>query len=366
VRRSLLALAVAVMLPLAAAQDAIVPPSERDAQIAEYFGKAGLNPNEPDSFVDFIAHGWSSGKRSGGRPAGLTRWIDLLPLALEEAAMRDMQAARAAMMRLAQGDLSAPWRRLIQEDGITIPAAQRPAFLAQIDQLVRYSACNALSLMGEPAVLPLLRREMAAATSDAARVRWATLGAYLGDPGYVKTLASIARNEAHPSAAMEALAALDQLRGADEVTQAWMPWPRRKAALEDSLTWAKNLDYGAMMDRGEIRAQRLVPLPVRPRPEQLSTLRSVVLWAGVIDEGEHGKLGREARRQLGEMTGAGAASLRSLALDADEDVDVRLQAMLWHGRANPNAHDALLSAMSEDRDPLVREVAAETQARRDE
>ncbi|MGI8907796.1 MAG: hypothetical protein ACR2IE_15045 [Candidatus Sumerlaeaceae bacterium] len=274
--------------------------------------------------------------------------------AMAKLAEAKAKEAVLTLQQIASVDPPAGVLQMLEHDlGRTAPEG-REEFKNRALRLLQYNAVNALSLIGDKNSTQLIRSVSKSETNAAARIQYAICLASLGDASGVGDLVAVIQRENRRESAAAARAFMI-ITGQDFGYSENTPLRARKArAAMYSQWWRSNakdfqVDVAAMNQR---RQQPYTTAQYQPR----NTRDLLKLASNYFDFGNATKA-LEARKALKDSGTSINGELERIAQDANEDLNVRMEAMNWYYESNRAQAKSLMKRLRRDENPEIADKA---------
>ncbi len=304
----------------------------------------GLSEQE---LIAFLKNGLS---KTSGLPNQPLEKSQLIIDAMALLAKMGSRAAVPVLMQIVQFDTNLGAFKVIELDVQKTSPQARDDFRVRAYRLIQYNAINALSLIGDPQSMQLIRTVLSQEKAAGAQIQYALCLATLGDPSGVDFLIPLINMENRRESAAAAKAYYI-ITGQDFGYSEDSPVRARKAlASQYSQWWNQNRStFRASPDA--VRERRL-----NPKTDSIYAARStrdlLKLASNYFDfNNTMGSV--EARTSLKNAGTSLNKEYERIGLDPMEDLDVRMEAMNWYFEANRSDPLELLKKLRRDENPEI-------------
>lgn len=300
-----------------------------------------------DGFVGFIP--------DGGLPTRPIAKVDVYYLAIAEAGFQRCETAVPVLVELVRGNVSEGLRQILGRDLEPIPIANTTQVHDDMMVLARFNAIIALGYIGggqADVAAEAIHQAMREAPADGYITEGAVALGMLGDPRGIGPLVELAGDPASDSIP-GVYRAVFELTGRNYGITAVSPISKRRDALRQLETWKVLEGPGFQPSRADIIRRRATGPRTAPLPA--NSLRGALRATRNLEDYDL----RYAGRQYLFSAGPGIApDLREIALDEDEDLDIRRAAMSWWASADPKAaRRAFRQVARDDENEVIRRQA---------
>jgi hypothetical protein len=344
--------------------------AQEKEQIAQSLTAHGIGV-KPPQMAEFLQKGWRATRRPQAYPTEPTEKSRLLGLSWYLLTQHYSQIQKDAILqaslsdlalRYAQGALPPGALEVIEADLKGLPMDQAELKRQVLIGLLRYNGMVALGVFGErnETVRQAARNIYDHETSKIMRAAYAETLVLLGDNQPIDDLIALLGDKTDRAAAVAASNALKNLLGRSFYIFPYTALgPRLKAARMAADWWKGQKAAGLVppVQREEVIARRLTPEVSSPPP--LDSLRNLLRVSGsTMNESTRVESG-EAWTRLNRAGEQLAEDLEPFLQDADEDLDIRQEAIRWYVRVKGDDARKMLKKLRKDPNPeVVEQVTA--------
>jgi hypothetical protein len=324
---------------------------------------------KPAQLVQFLQNGWRATKRPPTYPSDPSEKSRLLGSSwyLLTLYYPDIQKSKALQpvlndlaLRYAQGALPPGALEIIETDTKGLPMDQAELRRHVLSGLLQYNGMVALGVFGEQsdAVRQVARRIYDSETSKIMRAGYAEALVLLGDNQPIDDLIALLGDKKDRPAAVAAAVSLRNLFGRSfYIFPYTAQGPRLKAAKMAADWWdgEKKKGVSPSIVREEVMARHLTPEPVVPPP--LDSLRNLLRASGSIANEATRRESGDAWTRLNHSGEKLAEDLEPFLTNADEDLDIRQEAIRWYVRVKGDDARKRLKKLCNDPNPEIVELA---------
>jgi hypothetical protein len=313
---------------------------------AEDLKAHGIGAGE-DELIAFLKNGLSRTTNLPQRPAEKSQ---LVIDAMAKLARLRSAAAVPVLMQIARFDTSLGAFKVIEFDVAKTSPPTRDDFRVRAYRLIQYNAITALGVIGDPQATGLIRSILQQESAAGAQIQYAICLASLGDTSGVNHLISLInlQNRRESAAAAKAFYFITgQNFGYTENTPVRL---RKTLPSRYAQWWAQN-SSSFRPDAQAIEERRQKP-PTMSVYTARSSRDLLKLAANYFDF--NNTLGSAAaREQISQAGKSWNKEFERIALDVNEDLDVRMEAMNWYFEANRSDPLEVLKKLRKDENPEI-------------
>lgn len=325
-------------------------PLERHARPVAELRAHGVEPN-PRDLIKFLEEGLPKGHPMPKEPAEKCQLVINAMAQLAEAKSKE---AVSVLHKIASLKPPAGVQQLLEYDVNLTSPETRQAFRNQALKLMQYNAVNALSLIGESSSSSVMRSVYQAEQEVGARIQYAVCLASVGDPTGVDYLVQVIQ-QANRRESAAAARAFVIITGQDFGYTENTPVRARRTRSQLYAQWWQGNRGSFRVDREAVLERRANPIAqaaYEPR-----TTRDLLKLACNYFDFRNSTKSYEARRALSEAGGSLNKELERIAVDDNEDLNVRMEAMNWFYEANRITSKTLFKKLRRNENPEIADKA---------
>lgn len=318
----------------------------------------GVDP-EPVPMVAFLKGGFGEEMLLRGLPSLPENKAQVVDAAIKELGVQRDPLAVGVLSQLARGELPRGVETVLSRDLERQPVGMRDQALEACRLVFKSNAVVALGLIGDESALPAIRDALATSSDPQTRIECAVAMALMGSGEGLPALVELAGAEdARVSGA--AFDALFYATGRNHGVWRETSEQRRRTAAGELAAWYRGQGIILAVNPADVLRRRMEgpPRPVSPEGSLRALLRAT---RNPLDQAAR----MDARERLAESGAAHREEFRALALDPDEDSDIRAEAARWYSMLEPKASRTVLRKLLKDENEPVANTAKTLLARLD-
>lgn len=328
--------------------------SQEQKTPVEVLKACGISP-EPQNLVNFIQSGSLNDINLDILADNNIPSSQLIISAMQILADEQFEPAVPVLIKIVKGEYTPAARRFIDYDCSIVPRSSQAEKKEVIEKYLRFNALNALGVIGDPAALPVMKEVFDNSEPGLFKINAALGMASLGFGDGVEYLVDQI-SEDNRILASEAASALSFIMGQELDYKANTPIIRRERTIEKVEEWWEE-NEGIYRPFGKEIIQRRLNEP-EPSPPMLRSLRDLLSAAANYADFTNRGMSMEARERLSALGPSVLPQLKAFALDKEEDINVRMEALRRISRmASTNEALDILKKAKKDDNPEIEKLA---------
>jgi hypothetical protein len=323
---------------------------------AQILGSLGIGTT-PDKLALFLEEGLPGEYNKKAFIELAIPATQLAILAMQETSRINHKSALPLLIQTAEGRFTNGQKALVQYDIQKVSRSLQEARKNTLYDHLQYNAMNALGLMRDPSVLPVLQGIFQTTSRDLFKINLALGMATLDDPGGIQYLVDLieARNR---SLAVEGASTLSLITGLDVDYTQYTPIIRRKLTMKKIEKWWKE-NREIFRPRGEEILKRRLNVQTPP-PPSLRSVREMIQAASNYGDVDNSMKSLDAREKLSLLGASILQDVYPLCVDEEENINIRIEALRFYSRiASREEAKAVLKKATHDDNPEIKSLAKE-------
>lgn len=308
------------------------------------------------SLLGFLQAGLGKTPDLSNLPDSPRQKTQLVLYAIEELGKRREKAASELLLQLAMGQFTEGINSIVTYDVAKLTDTDREISRAALSRVIQYNCINALGLIGEKKVLPVVDQQFEEEKVPRLRINYALTLASLEDSKGITYLLDMVRSEDRFEAAQAAQALYfitsHNFKISDET-----PIKLRHKVADSYQEWWKLNQASLKLNGEEIIKRRLNPPEFKPTAGSLRSLREVLYAASFIIDPKNEYKSFEAREWLKAEGDTILPQLKDIALNDEENLRIRAEAIKRYAQLKGKKARRVLKRLRKDRNPDISRLA---------
>jgi hypothetical protein len=311
-------------------------------------------PSAPDKILEFVQKGSPATINIKAINEQSIPATQIAISGIQELTRHRYQPAIPILIQTAKGDFTPGQKSLVDYDCESVSPSQRDEKRSQLSDFLRFNALNALGLLGNPEVLPILQEIFRNSSPSLFKIN-AALGMACLDNGegieyLVRQVESNSRY-----LGQEAAVALSFITGADFDFGPYTPISRRERTVKSIKKWWKE-NQQIFRPNGKEILERRLNIQTLP-PSEIRSIRDIVRAAGNYGDLDNRMKSLDAREKLAGLGNSILPELKTMCLDVEDDLNIRMEALRRYARlADWNDAKEVLKKGKKDKNPEIRDL----------